>query len=100
MFSVQYFRELISDRLTVAALDIFAEFEKTIMQYEEAMERQRRLLTALRRKPATAPQLCPAGTELCGTPQLSPPRFESIQSRDLGLYEQGVFLVILLGICV
>uniref|UniRef100_A0A3P9JDG2 C2H2-type domain-containing protein n=1 Tax=Oryzias latipes TaxID=8090 RepID=A0A3P9JDG2_ORYLA len=60
MFSVQYFRELISDRLTVAALDIFAEFEKTIMQYEEAMERQRRLLTALRRKPATAPQLCPA----------------------------------------
>ncbi|RVE61325.1 hypothetical protein OJAV_G00169580 [Oryzias javanicus] len=62
MCSVQYFRELISDRLTAAAQDIFAEFEKTIIQYEEAMERQRRVLTALRRKPATkaAPQLGPA----------------------------------------
>lgn len=75
MCSVQYFRELISDRLTAAAQDIFAEFEKTIIQYEEAMERQRRLLTALRRKPATkaAPQLYPAGTELCGTSQLAFP---------------------------
>ncbi|XP_024124620.1 zinc finger protein 768 [Oryzias melastigma] len=64
MCSVQYFRELISDRLTAAAQDIFAEFEKTIIQYEEAMERQRRLLTALRRKPATkaAPQLYPAAS--------------------------------------
>ncbi|XP_069371397.1 zinc finger protein 583-like isoform X2 [Paralichthys olivaceus] len=44
MSSVQYLRELISERLTAAAEEIFTVFEKTIVQYEEEVDRQRRLL--------------------------------------------------------
>ncbi|XP_023118938.2 putative uncharacterized protein DDB_G0274435 isoform X1 [Amphiprion ocellaris] len=44
MSSVQNLRELINQRLTAAAEEIFTEFEKTIVQYEEEIDRQRRLL--------------------------------------------------------
>ncbi|XP_051809102.1 zinc finger protein 239-like isoform X1 [Acanthochromis polyacanthus] len=44
MSSVQNLRELINERLTAAAEEIFREFEKTIVQYEEEIDRQRRLL--------------------------------------------------------
>ncbi|XP_030606942.1 zinc finger protein 271-like [Archocentrus centrarchus] len=44
MPSVQCLREFINERLTAAAQEIFTEFEKTIVQYEEEIERQRRLL--------------------------------------------------------
>ncbi|KAM4552716.1 uncharacterized protein PAE49_016103 [Odontesthes bonariensis] len=44
MSSVQHLREFISQRLTAAAEEIFSEFEKTIVQYEEEMDRQRGLL--------------------------------------------------------
>ncbi|XP_037553727.1 zinc finger protein 554 [Nematolebias whitei] len=44
MSSVQSLREFISERLTAAAEEIFTEFEKTIVQYEEVIDRQRRLL--------------------------------------------------------
>ncbi|XP_041862003.1 uncharacterized protein LOC121652924 isoform X2 [Melanotaenia boesemani] len=44
MSSVQHLREFISARLTAAAEEIFTEFEKTIVQYEEEIDRQRRLL--------------------------------------------------------
>ncbi|XP_025755990.1 uncharacterized protein LOC102079685 isoform X4 [Oreochromis niloticus] len=44
MASVQYLREFINERLTAAAEQIFLEFEKTIVQYEEEIDRQRRLL--------------------------------------------------------
>ncbi|XP_004084976.1 zinc finger protein 583 [Oryzias latipes] len=44
MSSVQSLREFISERLTAAAEEIFRQFEKTIIQYEEEMDRQRRLL--------------------------------------------------------
>ncbi|XP_030606930.1 zinc finger protein 570-like [Archocentrus centrarchus] len=44
MPSVQYLREFINERLTAAAEEIFTEFEKTIVQYEEEIGRQRRLL--------------------------------------------------------
>ena len=44
MSSVQHLREFISQRLTAAAEEIFTEFEKTIVQYEEEIDRQRRLL--------------------------------------------------------
>ncbi|XP_051805465.1 uncharacterized protein LOC110971346 isoform X6 [Acanthochromis polyacanthus] len=47
MCSVEYLRELISDRLTAAAGEIFTEFEKTIVQYEEEIDRQRRLLDVI-----------------------------------------------------
>ncbi|XP_041849747.1 zinc finger protein with KRAB and SCAN domains 8-like isoform X2 [Melanotaenia boesemani] len=46
MASVQHLRAFISARLTAAAEEIFTEFEKTIVQYEEEMVRQRRLLEA------------------------------------------------------
>ncbi|XP_051809001.1 zinc finger protein 41 homolog isoform X4 [Acanthochromis polyacanthus] len=44
MSSVQNLRELISERLTAAAEEILSEFEKTIVRYEEEIDRQRRLL--------------------------------------------------------
>ncbi|XP_019202963.1 uncharacterized protein LOC102080905 isoform X4 [Oreochromis niloticus] len=44
MASLQYLREFINERLTAAAEQIFLEFEKTIVQYEEEIDRQRRLL--------------------------------------------------------
>ena len=44
MSSVQHLREFISQRLTAAAEEIFTEFEKTIVQYEKEIDRQRRLL--------------------------------------------------------
>ncbi|KAM9762065.1 uncharacterized protein ACNS7B_004278 [Menidia menidia] len=46
MSSVQHLREFISQRLTAAAEEIFSEFEKTIVQYEDEIDRQRRLLEA------------------------------------------------------
>ena len=47
MCSVEYLRELIRDRLTAAAGEIFTEFEKTIVQYQEEIDRQRRLLDVI-----------------------------------------------------
>ncbi|XP_029945736.1 cilia- and flagella-associated protein 251-like isoform X3 [Salarias fasciatus] len=44
MASVQALREFINERLTAAAAEIFAVFEKTIVQYEEEIVRQRKLL--------------------------------------------------------
>lgn len=45
MSSVRYLREFINERLTAAAEEIFLEFEKTIVQYEEVIDRQQRLLS-------------------------------------------------------
>ncbi|KAK5599153.1 hypothetical protein CRENBAI_025285 [Crenichthys baileyi] len=47
MSSVQHLREFISQRLTAAAEEIFGVFERTIVQYEEEMDRQRRLLDVI-----------------------------------------------------
>ena len=44
MSSVESLREFINQRLTAAAEEIFTEVEKTIVQYEEEIDRQRRLL--------------------------------------------------------
>ena len=44
MSSVESLRELINERLTAAAEEIFGVFQKTIVQYEEEIDRQRRLL--------------------------------------------------------
>ncbi|RVE61354.1 hypothetical protein OJAV_G00169880 [Oryzias javanicus] len=44
MSSIEALREFISERLTAAAEDIFRQVEKTIVQYEDEMDRQRRML--------------------------------------------------------
>ncbi|XP_044233425.1 zinc finger protein 347-like [Thunnus albacares] len=44
MSSVQCLREFINERLTAAAEEIFRVFQKTIVDYEEEIDRQRRLL--------------------------------------------------------
>ncbi|XP_041861456.1 zinc finger protein 502-like isoform X1 [Melanotaenia boesemani] len=44
MSSVQHLREFISERLNAAAEEIFSELEKTIVHYEEEIDRQRGLL--------------------------------------------------------
>ncbi|XP_044233115.1 zinc finger protein 271-like isoform X8 [Thunnus albacares] len=44
MSSVECLREFINERLTAAAEEIFGVFQKTIVEYEEEINRQRRLL--------------------------------------------------------
>ena len=44
MTSVQYLRELMNERLSAAAEEIFRDFQKTIVQYVEEIDRQRRML--------------------------------------------------------
>ncbi|XP_026016432.1 zinc finger and SCAN domain-containing protein 12-like isoform X2 [Astatotilapia calliptera] len=50
MSSVQYLREFIKERLTAVCEEIFSEVQKTIVQYEEEINRQHRLLD-ISRKP-------------------------------------------------
>ncbi|XP_049434531.1 uncharacterized protein LOC125890098 isoform X2 [Epinephelus fuscoguttatus] len=44
MSSVEYLREFVNERLTAAAEEIFGVFKRTIVEYEEEIDRQRRLL--------------------------------------------------------
>ncbi|XP_028288396.1 uncharacterized protein LOC114452986 isoform X3 [Parambassis ranga] len=44
MSNVQFVRNVITERLTAAAAEIFGVFEQTVVQYEEEIERQRKLL--------------------------------------------------------
>ncbi|XP_029974649.1 zinc finger protein 436-like [Salarias fasciatus] len=53
--SVQALREFISQRLTAAAGEIFTVVERTVVQYEEEIDRQRRLLESSW-KPEIRPQ--------------------------------------------
>ncbi|XP_042343949.1 zinc finger protein 836-like [Plectropomus leopardus] len=47
MSSVEYLREFVNERLTVAAEEIFGVFKQTIFEYEEEINRQRRLLEVI-----------------------------------------------------
>ncbi|XP_047238069.1 zinc finger and SCAN domain-containing protein 2-like [Girardinichthys multiradiatus] len=58
MSSAQSLREFIRERLTAAAEEIFIEVDKTIVHYEEELDRQRRLL------------------EICWKPQINLQRIE------------------------
>ncbi|XP_063323533.1 zinc finger protein 624-like [Pelmatolapia mariae] len=49
MCSLESLREFIQERLTAVCQQIFCEVEKTIVQYEEEIQRQRRLLDISRR---------------------------------------------------
>ncbi|KAI9538480.1 hypothetical protein NQZ68_014224 [Dissostichus eleginoides] len=44
MSSVEFLREFVIERLSAAAEEIFGVFQKTIVEYEEEIKRQRRLL--------------------------------------------------------
>ncbi|XP_074495254.1 uncharacterized protein LOC141769757 isoform X1 [Sebastes fasciatus] len=44
MSSVEYLREFVNERLTAAAEEIFRVFKNTIIEYEEEIDRQRKLL--------------------------------------------------------
>ncbi len=44
MSSVDCLREFVKERLTAAVEEIFGVFQKTIVDYEEEIDRQRRLL--------------------------------------------------------
>lgn len=44
MSSVEHLREVISERLSAAAEEIYVVLKTTIVQYEEEIERQRKLL--------------------------------------------------------
>lgn len=64
MSSVDNLREVINERLAAAAEEIFAEFKKTIIRYEEEISHQRRLLDDSR-KSAQKLQLHIKGMLLC-----------------------------------
>jgi len=44
MSTVENMRNFVNERLTAAAEEIFRVFEKAIVEYEEEVDRQRRLL--------------------------------------------------------
>ncbi|XP_076583789.1 uncharacterized protein LOC143319082 [Chaetodon auriga] len=44
MSSVEHLREFVNERLTAAAEEIFGVFKKTVVEYEEEIDRQRKLL--------------------------------------------------------
>jgi len=44
MSRVENMRKFVNERLTAAAEEIFGVFEKAIVEYEEEIDRQRRLL--------------------------------------------------------
>ncbi|XP_059196050.1 zinc finger protein 121-like [Centropristis striata] len=44
MSGAEYLRQFVSQRLTAAAEEIFGAFEKTVVEYEEEIDRQRKLL--------------------------------------------------------
>lgn len=44
MPSVEYLGEFVNERLTTAAKEIFGVFKRIIVEYEEEINRQRRLL--------------------------------------------------------
>ncbi|KAM9858461.1 uncharacterized protein ACBR49_020465 [Aulostomus maculatus] len=44
MSSIQHLRRFVNERLTAAAEEIFGFFEKAVMEYEEEIDRQRRVL--------------------------------------------------------
>ena len=47
MSSAECLREFVNERLSAAAEEIFGAFKKTIFEYEEEIDRQRRLLDAV-----------------------------------------------------
>ena len=49
MFSRESFREFVNERLTAAAEEIFRVVERTVVEYEEEIIRQRRLLDIMRK---------------------------------------------------
>lgn len=55
MSSVEYLREFVSERLAAAPEEIFGLIKQTIIEYEEEIDRQRRLLDNAR-KPENEPQ--------------------------------------------
>ncbi|XP_041862659.1 zinc finger protein 135-like [Melanotaenia boesemani] len=55
--SLQHLRNLINERLTAAAEEIFTEFEKVIVQYEVEIDRQRRLLETSNLLKILSPQI-------------------------------------------
>ncbi|KAM4745508.1 uncharacterized protein FYW61_013470 [Anableps anableps] len=67
----QSLRDFIRERLVAAAEEIFTEFDKTIVQYEEELERQRRLL------------------EICWKPQINPQRIGLPQEEEVLTDQQG-----------
>lgn len=42
--SAEHFREFVSERLAAAAQEIFGAFRRTIVEYEDEIDRQRRML--------------------------------------------------------
>uniref|UniRef100_A0A3Q0SFG9 C2H2-type domain-containing protein n=1 Tax=Amphilophus citrinellus TaxID=61819 RepID=A0A3Q0SFG9_AMPCI len=85
MCSVQYLREFIKERLTAVCEEIFSEVQKTIVQYEEEISRQRRLLD-ISRTPDTNSHI--TGMEMFLTLKEQEEFCSSQEGEQLGLKEE------------
>uniref|UniRef100_A0A3Q1I5G9 C2H2-type domain-containing protein n=2 Tax=Anabas testudineus TaxID=64144 RepID=A0A3Q1I5G9_ANATE len=65
MSSVVPLREFVTERLTAAAEEIFRVFEKTIVEYEEEIDRQRRLLEIVWKPEIKLHRIEPTGQRVC-----------------------------------
>lgn len=61
MVPVESFREFVSERLTAAAEEIFRVFQRTVVEYEEEIGRQRRLLEVVWKPHIQAQRIGEAG---------------------------------------
>ncbi|XP_028313442.1 zinc finger protein 529-like [Gouania willdenowi] len=93
MYLSHYFREFVSERLTVAAEEIFRVFEKTVVQYEEEIRRQRSLMDGVWKHEELQQtedfhqeeELCHQGSSSCvNTHDSEPPRIKE-EEEDLSI---------------
>ena len=55
MSSVESLREFVNERLTAAAEEIFGVFKRKILEYEEEIDRQRKLLARVQEAEIESP---------------------------------------------
>ncbi|KAM6945098.1 uncharacterized protein PEZ65_002788 [Lycodopsis pacificus] len=86
MSTIQCLRKFVVERLTAAAEEIFVVFEKTIVEYEEEIDRQRRLLDNVW-KPASLEKEFPQ-PNICKEEEVLPDQQLCIQERNSSLDQE------------
>ncbi|XP_078107563.1 uncharacterized protein LOC144518629 isoform X2 [Sander vitreus] len=88
MSSVQHLKQFVNERLTAAAEEIFGVFEKTIVEYEEELGRQRRLLDSVCKPEITLLRIELPQPRVCKEEVLDDQQHLCIQERNSSLDQE------------
>ncbi|XP_068576793.1 zinc finger protein 208-like [Cebidichthys violaceus] len=88
MSSVEYLRDFVNERLSAAAEEIFGVFEKTIVEYEEELRRQRGLLDIALKPVIKLHRIEPPQQHVCKEEEVLSDQQLCIQERSSSL-DQG-----------